>query len=196
MYFIELLSKATTLDKEKEEAYAESLEVLEEAKRQAFELVQDANKRAEKILGDANLMSKDMSSRLDSKVEETAREQEDFIIESSENLVKVNRKALLEASKENLHAMHDVSREFKEEMSSELREFRENLEQALADSRREIQEELDAYKEAQKNRIGESIATVVQRAAKAIIGKSLNLKDHEDYILKTLEEAKRNEIFK
>ncbi len=196
IYFIRLLSQADYLDKEKNREYKEASEVLEEAKRQAFRIVEDANHKAEKILADANLMGSDMSSNINSKMEEIAEERKEFISESSDTLLKVNRKALLEASSHNLETLKQISGEYKKEMMNELKEFRKSLEIALESSRREVEEEMKRYKEAQRERIDQEVYEAVNKASKSIIGKSLNLKDHEEYIFKVLEEAKDSEVFK
>ena len=195
-YFVKLLSKASSLEDKKEEEYDDASEVLEEAKRQSFGIIQDANSRAGKILGDANLLGKDMSSKLDTKAQEVADETEEFLSDSAENLHKVSRLVLLEASKENMGSLREISGDFKEAMSKELVSFRESLKNSLEESQRKISEELNLYKQERKDSLDREVLEVVQRVAKAIIGKSLNVEDSGDYVFKVLEEAKKEGIFK
>jgi len=195
-YFIKLLSGASSLKDKKEDEYDDASDVLEEAKRQSFEIIQDANSRAGKILGDANLLGKDMSAILDSRAQEAADDTEEFLNESSETLHKVNRRTLLEASKENKAILREISGDFKNEMSQELVSFRESLKGSLEESQRKLSEELNHYKQERKNSLDREVREVVQKAAKAIIGKSLNVEDGGDYVFKVLEEAKKEGIFK
>ena len=121
---------------------------------------------------------------------------EEFLTESAEILHKVSRKTLLTASKENKEVLKEVSGDFKEKMSLELAFLRESLENSLKDSQQKLSEELNHYKQERKKMLDREVHDVVQRVAKAIIGKSLNLEDNSEYIFKVLEEAKNEGIFK
>jgi len=195
-YFVKLLSKASSLEEDKMDEYDKASEVLDESRRRSFEIIQDASTRAGKILGDANLLGRDMSSKLDAKAQEVADDTEEFLTESAEILHKVSRETLLTASKENKEVLREVSGDFKKEMSIELASFRESLENSLKDSQQKLSEELSHYKQERKKMLDREVRDVVQRAAKAIIGKSLNLEDSSEYVFKVLEDAKNEGIFK
>lgn len=189
--FVRMLVEASSLKDKSSHIYEEAKLSLDQAKEQAFSLVTDANKEAGKILEDANYLSQEMSGKIDSHLEGIAQEGADFVRESTDNLLRAHRKALLEASKGNLVSMREVSDEFKKELTSEISEFRKSLESMSIETRKKIDEELSKYKEARIRSMDNEIHEIVQEASAEILGKSLSLEEHEEFILKVLEEAKR-----
>lgn len=189
-YFMKILGKATDLETKKEKEYDEAADVLEGAQRQAMSIVTDANKGAKKILEDASMMGKEMTEDLDEHLEHFTRDQTEVLTETAEILMKVQRKALMEASKENLQALKEISEQFKSEVASEIEAFRTTLDQVAADAQEDMKREMDQYKEARKKQIDEAVYNIIREASTNIIGRSLNVEDHEEYILGILEEAK------
>lgn len=188
--FVRMLVEASSLKDKSSHIYEEAKLSLDRAKEQAFSLINDANKEAGKILEDASYLSHEMSDKIDSHLEGIAQEGAEFVRESTDNLLKAHRRALLEASKGNLVSMREVSDEFKKELTGEISEFRKSLESMSIEVRKNLEEDLSKYKADRIKSIDNEIHEIVQRASAEILGKSLNLEDHEEFILRVLEEAK------
>ncbi len=193
--FVRMLTEASALKETSARIYEEAHSSLNQAREQAFSLITDANKGAEKILEDANYMSQEMSERIDSQMEEVAREGTEFVEESTDNLLKAHRKALLEASKGNITSMRTVSDEFRKELSGEILEFRKGLDSISTEARTKMEEELAHHKALRIKTIDDAVYKIVGDAATKIIGRSLSLQDHEEFILNVLEEAKEKGEF-
>ncbi len=188
--FVKLLTDASSVGEKEKRRYEEASDILETARKQAFGLVQDANIDAGKILEDANIVSQGMSDNLSSRISGVAKEQSDFISESSDNLLKVYRKAMLEASKGNLDSINKLSEDFKDELSDEVSQFRKSMETAALESHKTIEKELEEYKAMRIKDIDRAVYKAIQDASFKIIGKALSLEDQEEFIVRSLEEAK------
>jgi competence protein ComGC len=181
--FVRMLTQASSIKEKSARIYEEANTSLKQAQEQAFSLIADANKSAEKVLEDASYMSQEMSERFDSQMEEVAKEGTDFIGETTDNLLKAHRKALLEASKGNITSMREVSDEFKKGLSGEIMEFRKGLDIISAEAKRKLESELVQHKQSRIKSIDDTVYKLIEEATTKIIGNSMNLQDHEQFIL-------------
>ena len=58
-----------------------------------------------------------------------------------------------------------------------------------------MEEEINVYKQAQMKRVDTSIHAILVDATKEIIGKSMNVSEHEELVEKALDRAKREKFF-
>ncbi|HOM78056.1 MAG TPA: hypothetical protein PLT50_02530 [bacterium] len=193
--FVRMLTEASSLKEETARMYSEAGFIIKEARNQAFSLISDANKDAEKILEDASYLSQEVSQRIDSHLEEVVREGSDFVEESTENLLKAHRKALLEASKGNVSSIRKVSDEFRNELLGEISEFRKGLDAISTEARKKMEAELQRHRLSRIRDIDNTVYEIVKDASSKIIGKCLSLQDHEDFIIKVLDDAKKKGEF-
>jgi hypothetical protein len=57
-----------------------------------------------------------------------------------------------------------------------------------------MEKELEVYKAERLKKVDEKIFEILKDASTKAIGKSLSLEDHEDVVIKALEDAKRENV--
>ena len=113
---------------------------------------------------------------------------------------------LEEAKKEAIGIINNISTDIKGEASREIEVMKNALTQevqrAQEATRKAIEEtlskvgaEVQAYKKARLERVDTAIFEIIKQASQRVIGKSLNLADREELVMKSLEEAKKENVF-
>ena len=67
--------------------------------------------------------------------------------------------------------------------------------QGLEEWRRTLKEEIEKKKEIGLKRVEESIYRILFFVSKEVLGKSINLEDHQDLVVRALDDAKRQGFF-
>lgn len=188
----------------RERAYQDALAVLDDAKKQSFSIISSANSRATEILSAADLLGDDAKATLANEVLRIREKQSAFLEETSSSLLEAYRHAIEHEKAENIRTLQDVSSTLKKELVSEIEEFKETLAQETISSQEmvrekvrseysEIEEDLKSYKEEQLKKIDAGIYTILAQVSKDVLGKALSLQDHQDLVMKSLEDAKLHE---
>ena len=100
----------------------------------------------------------------------------------------------------------EIAVEFKNEAVVELGRFKKELEEkivtvegaaekVLDEEYEEIKREIENYRQSKIAQIDATAKEIVIDAARKILGKSLDLRAHEDLVIKALEDAKRQNLF-
>lgn len=100
----------------------------------------------------------------------------------------------------------EIALEFKNEALVEMTRFKKELEEkivivegaaekVLADEYDEIKAEIARYKESKIAQIDSIAREILTDVSKKVLGKSIDLRAHEDLVIKALEDAKRQNIF-
>lgn len=100
----------------------------------------------------------------------------------------------------------EIAVEFKNEAMVELARFKKELEEkivivegaaekVLAEEYDEIKAEIERYKASKIAQIDFTAREVLTDVTKKVLGKSIDLRAHEDLVIKSLEDAKRQNLF-
>lgn len=100
----------------------------------------------------------------------------------------------------------DIAVEFKNEAKVELARFRKELEEqivtletasekVIAEGYEEVKKEIERYRASKIAQIDATAREVLIDATKKILGKSIDLRAHEDLVISALEDAKRQNLF-
>ena len=209
-FFIDriLTSRARRLDQEtiKQEAYQKALGVLEDAKEKSFKLLTSSHEKARKVLDDVSFISEQSKSELDKQLKMLTQKQLAVLEATSVNLMDIYKKAIEEEKVESLSIISQTSGAFKEEVMSEISKFEDVLHKETVETESELKEEvtkeyegikkeLEEYKKNKLSYIDENIYDIISQVTKEILGKSLSVAEHEDIVIRLLEEAKRKSKF-
>lgn len=99
----------------------------------------------------------------------------------------------------------EIATEFKNEAMVEMARFKKELEekivitegvaeQVLAEEYDEIKAEIERYKASKIAQIDTTAKEVLIDVTKRVLGKSIDLRAHEDLVIKSLEDAKRQNL--
>jgi F0F1-type ATP synthase membrane subunit b/b' len=91
-------------------------------------------------------------------------------------------------------ALLEVSR-FKEELEKRVLVTEDAAERVLDAEFDEVKKEVQSYKQAKISQIDSQAKEVLIDVTKKVLGKSIDLRAHEDLVIKSLEDAKRQNLF-
>jgi len=168
---------------------------LEEAGRQTVQIVEEARLKAQEIIKQAQIFSTDQKSGLSEEIKRL-----------SEVQGRQYQAFLQDIQKQVIMTTQSVSSESKEEMLKEIKVFRDTLQAEVARSQSEarslilnayktIETEVERYKEMRFKELDKGIFEIVKEISKKVIGKEINVEEHEKLVTKTLEEAKQQNVF-
>lgn len=183
---------------------------LKEAKEKGVdpeELLSAARIKSQKILEEAIIRANKIISQSQVFLEEHNKDLLQILNKVSEMYAKRYQESLGLVQEEAIKMLQNIPNDLKVFMVSAIDGFRETLtkevektQKEVADSLREsiiaAQHEIERYKEERKREIDERIVEYVAEVTKRVLRKEISIDEHEKLVLKALEEAKRQGIFK
>jgi len=190
---------------EKNKAYRESVRVLDKAKESSINILKSSTKQASKTMREAQLLSDETKKLLDSSLDTLTSKQKKEISEATKVLIEKNKELIEKSQDESSRDMRNLTRRLEEELLSEIEAFKNNLHQEVIESEHIVEErvhseyealkgELARFKKQRLASIDREIAEIVERVGKEVLGKSISTRDHEDLIIKALEQAKQDRV--
>lgn len=199
-------------------SHQESERLRSEAERKAQSIIENANTEAVKIIAGAN----EKSSKLFESTQNLINQSEagfkknllEFIAKHTSELERVSGellksyRSLGDASKESfskilegaakimVESTRDSSSEFQKFLKEEIEKYRKDTDERITAWHKEAREEIEGYKKSAKDKIDESIYRIITLVSKEVLGRALDLEDHQKLILEALEGAKKEGFFK
>lgn len=184
----ELVKKydALKIDKEAKE---------KESDNQSKIIVDEAKLKAQKIIKDAELVTDEVKNAITSDLKAASSAQ------SSQY-----QKALTEAKDQMITLMDGISKNIQGEALKEIAEFTNKLEiqtmqsekgiqTVMAEANKKLEAQLNAYKNARMKQIDSVAIEIIKQVTKDVLGKAISPKENEEFIMKSLEEAKKQNVF-
>lgn len=182
---------------QEEEAHGletQKTQIIEEGRRQAGLIIADAQTKAAKLVGEAGTFSDQTKQILEIELKKTQAAELDYY-----------RKALEEIQKGAVATLGGIPKDVKDvvvkeidavraSLSLEIQKAQQETRQMLAASYKKMEEEVEAHKKERLKKIDEKIFEILKIVATRAIGKSLSFEDHEDVVIKALEDAKRENV--
>ena len=197
--YVKLLREHERLREEKarmaEAAQRQSQQILENAQKSAEILINDAHVKAGEIIKRTEVLSSDSKNKMLAELEEVSR----LNIENFRN-------ALAGAKAETVTVLSKVSKDLQSQALTEVASFRGNLQKEIVSSQealsaavsegyKKIEEEIGKYKTARLKQVDDTIFEILREVTQKIIGHAISFEEHEELVKKSLEEAKRENIF-
>ena len=82
-----------------------------------------------------------------------------------------------------------------ENLSKELTGTQNEFRNALENTYKSMQVDLDKYKKAKLAKVDESIVNAIEEIAKVVIAKTIPIEEHEELVVKALDQAKKEGLF-
>lgn len=193
--------------KSTDETFKENAHLLDEARKTAAKMIDDANSRAIDIINKANLSAEIASSTFNQQISHIASSQIKKFEKDSMDFMNLYHQILLELKSKNIEMFQNLSKNIETDTMGEVKNFKESMENLTLSSQNLVREKIKAdyqtaqkdilnYKNEQLRKIDSRIYYLLERISNLVIGKTINLSDHEDLILKSLEKAKKEGMFK
>jgi hypothetical protein len=194
-----LVKKYLSLEHDKAKSQAEivsqSQKILQDAQASANQIVKEASLKAESIIKGAN----EFNASADQVITHLLEAQ-------SHNYLAAYQKALDSLEQGILNQMKAAPGDVKkgiqdqlllvgENLSKELTGTQNEFRNALENTYKSMQVDLDKYKKAKLAKVDESIVNAIEEIAKVVIAKTIPIEEHEELVVKALDQAKKEGLF-
>lgn len=197
-------------------AKKDSKRILTQEEKRWHELEDKAQKDYQEILGTANSKAKEIISQATEINNQTANN-----FDESFNLILENQKKALESSSNSLSEKHleeidqlnkqsililtNVYKDIENSAKADLAQYKEMVNKQTFEAERiaqdrikeeyiKLENEMKLMREKRMQELDENIYKILSMISKEVIGKALNFNDHEELVIKTLDEAKKEGV--
>lgn len=177
-------------------------DVVGDAHKKAVGIIQDASLRAQQILGETQFVDDKSKAAFEKKLTQVFDDQVASLSNISQELVDSYREAIAKLASEESIALKDVSESIKEAGLAEIGEFKTVLEKETVASQKIVEQKVEedyarvrnamkTYQQEMLQKLDARIYDVIQLVTKRVLGRAIDLKNHEELVGLALDEAKR-----
>lgn len=197
--YLRALKKVTEIKSKKrsieDEAALEADKIITEARNQASQIIQESQTKASAIVKEAGVLNEQVKNQILTEISQVTNE-----------YAKSYQEVLAKAKTDVIKIVSNISDDVKKEASLEIQTMRQALTQevaaaqaatkkAIEDSLSKVEGEVESYKKARFERIDKAVLDIIRQVSQRVIGRSLSTEEKEDLIIKSLEEAKKENVF-
>lgn len=190
-----------------DEAFKKNTDLLDEARQKALNLIDEANNKALDIINKASLSTDIASSNFNQKIADISSLQIKQFEKITSDFTKLYNQVLSDLKTKNIEVFQNVSKDIEVSTMGEIKNFKDSMEKLTISSEKLVKKKIDtdyevtkkeieAYKEGEIKKIDLEIYKLLEKTSKLVIGRAINLSEHEDLVLDSLEKAKKEGIFK
>jgi len=190
----------------KEEAHKKALQMLEDARKQSMKILEDSLSKAQEIINETKALSDETKRSINTHFDDITQGQQVELSDLSATLLNEYKDEIRDQKKKNIETLQTISHEVETEVKNEISEFKDVLHKETINAESQIQNkikqdysaienELKQYKHDKLSSLDEKIYEIITLVSKRIIGKALSLEEHEDFIMKVLEDIKKEGVF-
>ena len=192
---IEKYDKIRSTGEEAEKALeAERAKALEEAKTQGKQIISEAQTRSGQLIAEAASFGNQTRELLGKELQKLQAVELGYYQKALEDTKLTAQASLGGISKDVKAEVVSQIDAIRTSLSGEIQKAQMETRQMLASSYKKMEEEIEAYKKERLQRVDEKIFEILKEVSSKAIGKSLSLEDHEDVVIKALEDAKRENV--
>lgn len=196
--YVRLVIRYNTIREEKSQiesnAKAHADEIIAKAEREASSIIQTAHSEATKKVLEAGKIGAEVQQKVLTDMEKVAKD-----------YTASYQKILEQAKSESLNLISNMSTDVKQAATEEIEAMRIALQEEVAKTKEatktaitgayaKIEKEIESYKQARIGKINETVFEIIQQVALRVIGKSLTQRDHGELVIKSLDEAKKENV--
>jgi F0F1-type ATP synthase membrane subunit b/b' len=194
-------------DTESDDDIKKSTDLLSQTRQKAIRLIDDANSQALDIISKANLTTDTASEAFKQEMSDISSSQLKDFKKTTSDFTKAYSQVLQDLKIKNMETFQNISKDIELNTMEEIKNFKNSMERLTTVSQDEVKKKIDSDYEASKKeiedhkkeelqKIDSGIYELLEKISKLILGKALNLSEQEDLIEKSLEEAKKEGVFK
>ncbi|MBI4096088.1 MAG: hypothetical protein HY425_00020 [Candidatus Levybacteria bacterium] len=172
----------------------------------AAKIIDDAKNKALDIVTKASMSADAVSENFNEQAAKTASGQIKQLEKTTAEFTKLYAKVLHDLQLKNIEVLQNVSKDIQASALEEIGSFRNSVEKLTVASEALVKRKIDydyetvkkevkSYKENELKKIDNGIYTLLEETSRLVLGKALNLSEHEGLIIKSLEKAKKEGAF-
>ena len=171
-----------------------------------MKILEDSLSKAQEIINETKALSDETKRSINTHFDDITQGQQVELSDLSATLLNEYKDEIRDQKKKNIETLQTISHEVETEVKNEISEFKDVLHKETINAESQIQNkikqdysaienELKQYKHDKLSSLDEKIYEIITLVSKRIIGKALSLEEHEDFIMKVLEDIKKEGVF-
>lgn len=193
--------------KMKDDALQKNVKLLDEARNKAVKIIDDANNKALDIISKVTLSAGVTSESFNREISRISLAQIERFEKTTSDFIRLYSQILQDLKIKNIEVFQNISKDIEVNTVEEIKNFKESMQKLTVLSEEEVRKkinsdyetakrEIEGYKKDELKKIDSEIYELLEKIAIDVLGKTLSLSQHEDLIEKSLEKAKKEDIFK
>jgi F0F1-type ATP synthase membrane subunit b/b' len=175
-------------EKRKQRVDQDVSKVIKDAQGRAEAMIAQANQEAQKIIGDAQYVKSNASHLFDETLLKVENTMIDRFTHNADEFDKQYTEAFTRLKQE-------YAKKADQTFSSVEQLTREEFDKKMNEEFENVKQQLEAYKQNQLKRVNEQINKIIVQVVREVLGRSITTTDHEQLILESLEQAKKEGVF-
>ena len=169
--------------------------ILEEAQVKGQKIIEDSHARAQKIVAEAGSFSADTKQKMLAQLDKVANDYQASYVGLIED-AKVKTGELIRTLGEDIKKEAHLEVEaMRDSLRREIEKAQVATKVAIEEAYAKVEQEIEGYKKKRFGQIDSEIFEIIRLVAEEVLGKTLSTKEHEDTIIKSLEDAKKQNVF-
>jgi hypothetical protein len=181
-------------------------DLLDDARVKAAKIIDEANSKALDIISKTTLSADISAENFKQEISRNSSAQIEEFEKTTANFTKIYSQILQDLKVKNVELFQNVSKDIETNTIDEVKSFKESMEKLTTLSQKEIKKKMDTdyessrreieeFRKVELDKVNAEVYEVLEKTAKIVLGKAINLSDHEDLITKSLERARKEGVF-
>lgn len=169
--------------------------ILLEAQQKGQKIIEESNNRAQKVVAQAGTFSAETKHKMLAQLDAVSKEyQANYLglIEEARTKTGELIKMLGEDIKKEAHLEVEAMRD---SLRQEIKKAQVETKAAIDQAYLRVEQEIKGYKQKRLEQVDKEIFEIIRLVSEDVIGKALSTKEHEETIIKSLDEAKKQNVF-
>jgi F0F1-type ATP synthase membrane subunit b/b' len=206
LFYLSLVKRLKSAETERDllkKAASDGPGSVEGARKQSMIIIQRAQEKAEQILTETKQFQLDAKRILETEMKDVSATQSQELQKASSELIQNYEESLNKVKNEDINMFKTITEGIQKDLTKEMQDFKTTLEKQTFSSQKMIESklneqysqvntEIEAYKKERLKTVDTHILQLLEKITLLTLSKSLSLKDHEELVLESLQEAKKS----
>lgn len=169
--------------------------ILADAQKKGQKIIEDSHTRAREVVAQAGSFSTETKQKMLAQLDAVSKEYQASylgLIEEAKTKTGELIKTLGDDIKKEAHLEIEAMRD---SLRSEIEKAQVETKAAIDQAYLRVEEEIKGYKQKRLEQVDKEIFEIIRLVSEDVIGKALSTKEHEETIIKSLDEAKKQNVF-
>lgn len=180
--------------------------LLDTTRQKTIRIIDEANNKALDIIQQAHLFAATTNDNFNEGLKAVTERQLKGFEKATSDYIKIYQSVLDDLKSKNIEIFQNISNNIEISTLGEIKKFKVVIEQATISSQKMLKKkidheyslakkDIDSYKQNELNMINERIYEILEKVSKLVLGQVIELSQHEELIIDSLEKAKKEAIF-
>lgn len=210
VYFLRLIKKFHLYrienENQKDGIAKKNSSSLDEARQRAVRIIDEANNKALDIIQRTNLFASITNDNFNKELKAVTERELKGFEKTTVDFIKVYESVLNDLKSRNVEIFQNISNNIETSTLEEIKKFKGVIEQETISSQKMVKKkidheyflakkDIDIYRQSELRVVDERIYEILEKVSKLVLGRAIELSQHEELITDSLEKAKKEAIF-